>query len=718
VLVADRLVGLGVPGATYPVLAAAGLLVGAWHALRQRPGRLGMAVRLDRQLGLNDRLGTAEVIRTGRIRPDDFAALARRDAERRAESIDPVAATPIRITRVWVVAAAASATLGLGDAYLPTLARAAGPGAATGSTELDEQRSRIRATIDDALADVDPETLDERSREKLDALERLASQLEPTSEIELARARDDSAAQLDELADQLARQSQQNLDAVEEAARRFADIGRREAPTPAPPEAEAFLDALERGELGEAADRFDELMKRQRELPPPARRKLARQLREISETLERARERADAEYREQELREALRDLGVNEDALDEGFGEEPSETQAESGEPGPDLDEETLRRLEQDLERLRQERQRREQADAHARRLGEDLDKAADEIERSAREDTPTPPDAGGEPPTAPPGEPRPDGQPTAPKPTAADRDQAPRDKPRTEGPVRTPTAPTSKPPSSAPSPPGERPEAAPAETTATGDEAPREIPGETPDRTPPDAESEIPQGAPSSPPVPDRTAPPSTPAPAPPGPQTPAPPDGQADQQPAIGDGDRQRQLRSVGETLRRLDKTRRDELERLASSERLRRAARDLADTLSDEEKERLRRQWLRNAGAAPGTEPGRPDSADGGEAPPFAKIEDIGGLEEDEEADTLIAEWLSTEPRDGEARRDIRRETVIRQAQSAAEQAVEQTVVPSRYHALIQRYFGRLPDTVERAASSRAPSQPAAPADDDGS
>ncbi|MCZ6612851.1 MAG: hypothetical protein O6941_09465, partial [Planctomycetota bacterium] len=117
-LVLDRVIGFGVRLEVFGILAGVGLLLGAIHALLRRPSAFDLAVRLDRQLGLRDRLGTAEVIRTGQVPDDDFAALVRQDAQRLADSIDLKTATPIRITRIWAVAAVMAASLGLGISYL------------------------------------------------------------------------------------------------------------------------------------------------------------------------------------------------------------------------------------------------------------------------------------------------------------------------------------------------------------------------------------------------------------------------------------------------------------------------------------------------------------------------------------------------------------------------------------------------------------------------
>ncbi len=141
---------------------------------------------------------------------------------------------------------------------------------------------------------------------------------------------------------------------------------------------------------------------------------------------------------------------------------------------------------------------------------------------------------------------------------------------------------------------------------------------------------------------------------------------------------------------------------------SERLREAARKLADTMTEQEKQRLIEQWMEAAGADPqdaglpgGDDPtGDADrTASSPQHPPFEGFDDID-LRGDEMADEVIAEWLGDAPLSDAPPRAEGRAAAVRRARSAAQQAVEKSVVPSRYHQLIRRYFGRLEETVEKA------------------
>ncbi len=180
-----------------------------------------------------------------------------------------------------------------------------------------------------------------------------------------------------------------------------------------------------------------------------------------------------------------------------------------------------------------------------------------------------------------------------------------------------------------------------------------------------------------------------------------------------------------SMSELLRNIEKLRREGLQQRDASEKLREAARQLADTLTPEQKEAMRKQWsglsqeqkeqimeqlqelspppesgqppepgpARAPGSTKGTEDAPPTGAPPADAPQFTGFDDVD-LRRGAEADTNIAEWLSPEPVTDPAAVE-RRSDAVRRAAAAAERAVERSAVPSRYHRLIQRYFGKLPD-----------------------
>lgn len=155
--------------------------------------------------------------------------------------------------------------------------------------------------------------------------------------------------------------------------------------------------------------------------------------------------------------------------------------------------------------------------------------------------------------------------------------------------------------------------------------------------------------------------------------------------------------------------------------TSERLRQTARELAQRMTPKEREQWAKQWQREQGRPNESEDnplarGAGDRTDGPSSPPQSTAQnplrnyepdtvDIGGTDPGERT---IAQWLSETTPDGEplpTSASTPATQRIRQAQQVAERAVDESAVQKRYHRLIQRYFGRLPDTVNRAATPEA-------------
>jgi len=656
-LVLDRTTGVVVPLAAYAILGAVATAIAIVFAVLRRPSSFDIAVRLDRRLGLKDRMGTGVAIRHDRTR-GELTELARLDAQRVAQTVDVRRATPIRLTPIWPVALVMGGGLAAGIAFLPALDAAGAQEPPATRAALEQQRTEIVKTIDETMDALDQESLDTISQQDLDTLERLARQLgEPTSdEIELARLRDESAATMQEMADRLARDAQRNLEVVDEVTRRFASAEQPDAPSHEPPaELREFLDAVRRGELDDAAERFDELLQRADELPAPSREDIARELRELSERLDTQPGPDDPggtdETEVERLREALDDLGVDEQTIDEILDEPdparadraleealdeaahdqtrdqtddqtddqtgdqisdqttdqttdqtrepPTGPRDESTQQTPDesrADEEIRRRIAEDVATAREKQQVGEQADEQRQRLSKALEQAADELQSQQQQQQPTE------------RVPRPD----QPDPSGAEQD--------------------------------------------AGQE------GETPGTQP------------------------------------------------------------TVSELLRQMQQMQQEAQGKQADSERLREAARKLADTMTDQQKQQLLEQWMQGTDQdKPGTPPerlggrGDPGSEKDGDLleqqrtrPPPPAFEDVDLRDLDEQIrqnQQVIAEWLSGEPFEGApAPAGAGGRAAVRRARNAAEQAVEKSIVPSRYHEFIRRYFDRLEKSLDTPPTAK--------------
>ena len=389
----DRLAGVPVPTETYVILPAAGLVAGALYGLVRRQGALRTAVRRDRRLGLKDRLGTAEAIRAGRV-DGDFAALVSQDADRVARALDVRPATPIRVTGVWMVGTLLTAALVLGIVFVPTVRwTRANPGETRRASLDQKQRAEIVETIDQAVAGLDDQTLDDQMREELESLARLADQLgDKNSAADVMAARDQSAAKLDDLADRLADEAQRNLRATDAVAQRFGDLQTPETPMTA----EEFTKALQRGEFGAAADSLDRLLDEQQN-EPAARRELADYLRRMSEQLQETPPPSSDQEKIKQLRDTLREFGGEESMRELLEDDQRLEEITRQALLDQDLDEETLRQVTQDVKDLLEELETQEQAEQEARRLAESLRKTAEQLDK---------PPASPEPPAPPPPEP------------------------------------------------------------------------------------------------------------------------------------------------------------------------------------------------------------------------------------------------------------------------------------------------------------------------
>ncbi len=645
-LAADRLWGLPVWIGAYALLPGGCALLAAASSFGAVPRRLATAVQLDRALDLKDRLGTAEAAAQGRVR-GDFANLARHRGEQLAARLDVRAAAPIRIRSLWRGGALA-AILGAGAVFLPHRA-AAEPDPLPQAAHA--QRTRLAETIERAAADLAEDGASPESITDVEALEKLAAQLAGGGETRLEETRDLSAARLEEAAKRLADQADRQLQAADEATRRFAGIEAPPVPG-APPQAEQFMEALREGNLQDAAGQFDRLMEAIETLPPESREALAEQLSRMGEAL---RDEPTPETGEagDAMAEALEDLGVEEEAIDDLLREEdPAEVERRLQESAADP--QTIEEITRDLEDLR----RREEIDREVNDQEQRMAEALQEAARRARELAPQEETERGA-----------DGemhqqqqaqeketqqQETQQQQQQQQQETRGRDEPRQGGRQ------------------GERPVAVPDPSAAP------QRPGSSAQRDPQAPPEHAPQGASD-----EKSAPPDAGAPPP----------------PANAPG--------VGDVLRRLAEKRRDAEGRQEMSERLRRAARQLSDSMTDQEKKRLAEQWMakgaeRGAGAGgdPSGGPGADTAADPARTV-FDATEDVdlrGHGPSGEE--TVISEWLGQESGDTEAPGG-RARILVGRAQAEAEQAVEQSAVPSRYHALIRRYFGRLADTVDASA-----------------
>lgn len=190
-------------------------------------------------------------------------------------------------------------------------------------------------------------------------------------------------------------------------------------------------------------------------------------------------------------------------------------------------------------------------------------------------------------------------------------------------------------------------------------------------------------------------------------------------DQQPqGAGDSQETNEPPSPSEVLRELAKHR-DAADRMKNaSEEMKQRARDMAERMTPEQRERWAKQFAREmqeqqredggamsqqAGDKPGAnEPGTPSNY----KPQRTETVDARGPEKD--AGMLLDEWLSEQEAapSGTTSGATSANDPVRSAQDIAQRAVNDTSVPRRYHRLIDQYFGRLNETARNAAAPATP------------
>lgn len=769
-LAGDRVLGLALPLRTYAALAGLGWLIGSILAIARRPGPLHVAVRLDRTLGLKDRLATATALsgEAGRRTHVDpaVASMVQRDAERVAGSIDVRSAIPLRLPPVWIAAAGLGGVLWAGALFLPSASATPAPGevAAPEKPQEREQRERLASALDDAVDEIrDDPGLDQATQERLDALERLAEQLgNPSADPqEVAHARDESAASLEELAERMAEQARRDQETLDRLAERFAGTD----PAQELPAAEGLTDALRRGQFDQAADELEDLLDRGRSLSEEERRDLADSLRRLGQELDEANQTAvtSQSERQAQLEEVLADQGLEEPAVDELLDSpppRPEEIEQALEERG--VDEEVARQIARDLQELHEEQELQRQLEEQTRELSRTIEEAAEQVENPPEKLSPPEtnrPDPGeplrpSEPPAegqAQPHQLRPNSQPSqpgdqpgdAPKPgeTQGQPGQAPADRP-SEMPSEKPTAePADQ--------PGQRPQEEPAggqpgqdETPATPGDAeqaqgqrqdrqetapgqnPTEIPSQEPGAEPsqrPDGARPTPGGAETldgaAPQTPDQDRPSGSETPS--GAERPRPDQiGAKEDQPDARGSPGEESPATPSEALRRLAERRQTAEERRRRAERLRSIAREVAERMSPEERRRWMEQWSRQESARRGA--GREgEGLEPSASPPPLNITDVENVDArgDDPADQVLHQWLDPEaPQPPAADASTTSPAArIRRARALAERAVEEGAVPRRYRQLIRRYFQRLPETFDRASDERG-GETSRPAKDD--
>ncbi|NNM25909.1 MAG: hypothetical protein HKO59_07970 [Phycisphaerales bacterium] len=718
-LIVDRITGLRVPVGWFLALPLTGAAIATLLGVTRRTSPSEIARRLDRRWRLQDRLATAAAVAAGRERPYDpgFAALVARDAEDVSTRLDVRGATPLRPPVTWGYGLLGAVLLALGVWLIPSAGSAADADAvATTASGPDPvaERQLTAETLSAVVDDLSEEPIPEEAADEVDAIAALADQLASGDADADARAsRIESAARLTELAEEVAERAERDAESADALARRFA---RMPPPGGDATDAErALQEALRRGDFERAAETLEDLLAQREGMSEDDRAAAAQTLREISRAATPAEtdtlpEATDA------IARALEDQGLDADAIDRLLDSDesnPTDTLSELLEEG--VDEPVAQELARELADQRRADAADRQRERDAQSVADAFEEAADDLE-DADTSPASEPDPVSEGENDPADETKPGQTPPAPDPTNPDATAAPErqpgdaeTQPRQPGDADTrppppadagdPRSPDENAPSQTP-PPG----APPPDEAATRDETGSEqTPPDPPDgRSPqPSPEGDTPGAMPETP-APDAAERVPTPAV---GGEREMPADGTPDQPDAA--------KRGPAETLRELAQRRQSSGERRRFAERARDAARELAEGMTGEERESWARRWQRDqTGDGFGDALADPPPSATPRDPAFGAGSDVVDLTGDETGGEPVFEWLTPDGGPGATAGSGGGAVADRvaRARRAAERAVEETAVPSRYHEFIRRYFDRLPETVE---AGRTPSTPEAPA-----
>lgn len=821
-VIIDRSLGMHWPLWFFVLPAVAGIIAAVLVALRRIPDPMTTAVNIDRNLHLRDQFGSAESLALGHTssnlhQDSQFADLVLRDADRLASKIDVRTAAPIRITRVWGGVLTLGLVLWLSVLFLPSREVRAESTATRQTPEQQqehrEQREELAATIDETLAQIDDNSaLDKRTRQELEALKLLAEQLlsENAGNLDVDQLRDESAARLNEIADQLAENAQRDLAAREQVARRFT--GMQTPPTPPP--ARKFSDALKRGDFEQAAELLDQMTGEDGELTEQERQDVADHFRALSQQLVESdeAEQFQAREREAQIEQALRDQGLDDSEIESLLDDPPSPDDLQDVLERNNIDREIAQDLSRDIERLEKQRKFDDQVQQDSKELSEALEQAAKQVlepqERAAdeseiirpessqeapktpEEDTPLeepaipPRDTASEetdrrqdqaqesreratpdPATSPRPQPTPLDQTTPPRQDATTKDQTQQEQlqQQTDDPSVNALQQDQVQPESDQDPGQSQTQAQSGSREQPTDD--RDQPGPQEKQITEPAQPGVPQQQVVDPDQPGEqeqmsettreASSPDSPRPQPPArnpedlspeelqeqleQMPPQPEQGQQEQpqeQPSTDpdsgeppiDPERLEDMMKMLEKmpssiLRKLAERAREAQKNQEISEEMKEQARRLAEHMSDEQRHRwmdLLEQQNRESPDA-NEQQGRtgtdgsldellknsPDlpltSSTSGEFT-FEETEDLD-IRGEFKLDQVIAEWLSDEPNPDQPGRTDKssRTRRVQNAQQLAERAVNESVVPPRYHEFIKRYFNNLNQTVQKASGS---------------
>ncbi|MCE7968338.1 MAG: hypothetical protein DYG94_06285 [Leptolyngbya sp. PLA3] len=707
-------------------LLGAGLLGGGALALA-RPGRLvSAAAHVDEALRLEDRISSAlELESTGHTEDAAFSQLAVLDAERQAGQVKVAQAVPVRLTWDWVLWPMLSAAAVAGVLLIPPLVRQANQASPGEIARARDSIVRASQAVEDQLnaGEGAGEAADEETLARLDDIERELADGRSTPE----RARTESAAVLEERARELDEQAHRQAEELTRALRQIE-------PDPDSSVTE-LAEALRRSDYAAAGDRLRELAGVAQNMDETARQTMAEDLRDLARQIREADQRELAEDGPNAGGERTEESGsarssppseppaeqTGDAAQDEEIRPETAQPDAPSEQPSPQssVQEESGaespeqapgRAPEQAPDESRPKSDDQSTGRGRDRSPGEELsdrlDDLAEQIERDPgslqpHEHEPKPGDNG---------QPAPESPQTQPDRTAGPEQEGQQPQPGGQGAEPTPQPGEQAPESPSSVEPAPNKQSSPGQERqpppeGAGEENPKPDPGalqppggsDRSEGTPAPGEQAEPaagrgeEGQPSPGQVPSGESPATGPESLQPGTE---PGEEQSNGQQGQGGS-----LREMLDQLEKMDQRKLEALQKMARSEKLREAARELLDDASAEDLERLR-----NLAGRFGREPLFDEPPPMDDWKPETEFFDARGQGADASVPTRVvgaAEGTGAAPGRsiaGASRAEVAER--VREAAAGAERAIEGQSIPPRMRNYVRSVYRRFEESAGKA------------------
>ena len=303
----DRL-GYPVPGPDWLPLAIAGgasFLIASLVASFSGPSRVDAAVAIDREFGLNERLGTALTLPTD-LRETQAGRAVIADTIRHLKDLDVAEKFPLGMPRrAWLPLLPAMVAAGL--VFAPTWTTAILKAKATETKIIDSEVISEKAKM---LVKKTAAKRQEMNKEKFAETEKLLAQIEKAAE-ELAKAppaaKDKALMELNKLTDAV-QQRQKQVGSPEQLAKQLQQLKDLTGGGPG----EKFAKELSKGDFGKASLELKKLQEKMAsgKMTEPEKKQLQAQLAEMKKQLNDV---ANMEQRKKQLEDAKKNGGLSEE---------------------------------------------------------------------------------------------------------------------------------------------------------------------------------------------------------------------------------------------------------------------------------------------------------------------------------------------------------------------------------------------------------------------